>query len=59
VGLRPRASLEPFDSQAHFGLSGLLATRGLSAEAIREYEAALQTDPGNGEALAALRKLKP
>ena len=52
------AALDPFDSHAHFGLGALYAARGRSADAVREYEAGLQTDPANAEALAALRRLK-
>ena len=53
------ASLDSFDSHAHFELGALYAIRGAPGEAIREYEAGLQTDPRNTEALAALRQLKP
>jgi tetratricopeptide (TPR) repeat protein len=53
------ASLDPFDSHAHFELGALYAIRGAPEEALREYEAGLQTDPWNTEALAALRQLKP
>jgi tetratricopeptide (TPR) repeat protein len=53
------ASLDRFDSHAHFGLGALYANRGALTEAVREYEAGLQTDPRNTEALAALLQLKP
>ena len=53
------ASLNPFDSHAHFGLGGLYKASGQVTEAIREYEAGLQTDPFNAEGLAALHLLKP
>jgi tetratricopeptide (TPR) repeat protein len=52
-------SLDRFDSHAHFGLGALYASRGASKDAIREYEAGLQTDPRNPQALAALLQLKP
>jgi tetratricopeptide (TPR) repeat protein len=50
--------LESFDSYAHFHLGDLYAARGESTQAIREFEAGLQTDPSNIPALAALAKLK-
>ena len=53
------ASLDPYDTHAHFGLGALYANRGASKEAIREYDAGLQMDPRNTEALAALRQLRP
>jgi len=53
------ASLNPFDSHAHFCLGGLYKASGQVTEAIREYEAGLQTDPFNAEGLAALHLLKP
>ena len=52
------AALDPFDSYAHFHLGALYAARGRFAEAVREYEAGLLTDPRNPQALAALRQLK-
>ncbi len=52
------AALDPFDSHAHFRLGALYAGRGRAAEAEREYEAGLETDPSNAEAQAALRQLK-
>lgn len=51
-------SLDPFDGHVHFRLGALYAARGHSSEARREYEAGLQTDPNNTEALAKLRYLK-
>jgi len=51
-------SLEPFDSHGHFGLAALYAASGRSSSALREYEEGLRTDPGNREALAALRRLR-
>ena len=52
-------SLNPFDSHAHFGLGELYRANGQVTEAIREYEAGLQTDPFNAQGLAALHVLKP
>ncbi len=51
-------SLNRFDSHARFGLGMLYATTGQKTKAVREYQAGLQTDPNNPEALAALQKLK-
>jgi len=53
------ASLNPFDTHAHFGLGKLYRANGQVTEAIREYEAGLQTDPFNAEGLAAVNLLKP
>jgi Flp pilus assembly protein TadD len=53
------ASLNPFDSHAHFRLGELYQTNGRVTEAIREYEAGLETDPNNAEGLRALHILKP
>lgn len=50
-------SLDPFDSHARFGLGENYAASGRIAEAMREYQAGLATDPHNPEALAALEKL--
>jgi Tfp pilus assembly protein PilF len=51
-------SLEAFDSHAHFALAALYAASGRSSLAAREYEEGLKSDPGNREALAALRQLR-
>jgi protein O-mannosyl-transferase len=51
-------SLESFDSHGHFGLAALYAASGRNSLAAREYEEGLKTDPGNREALAALRQLR-
>ncbi len=51
-------ALDPFAGHAHFRLGALYAASGRRAEAAREYEAGLQTEPANSEALAALRQLK-
>ncbi|MGO9274750.1 MAG: tetratricopeptide repeat protein [Terriglobia bacterium] len=49
--------LNVFDSHAHFGLAAMEATSGRNREAIRDYEAGLESDPNNREARAALAKL--
>ena len=56
---REALSLDEFDSHAHFNLGSLYAAAGQTAEAVREYQAGLVTDPSNPEALAALKKLAP
>jgi tetratricopeptide (TPR) repeat protein len=63
---RPRAeqafrqalALNPFDSHAHFSLGGICAADGRTREAIREYQAGLETDSRNAEAQAALEELR-
>jgi len=52
-------AVDPFDSHAHFKLGEVYAKSGRNAEAVREYQAGLMTDPNNAEALAALKKLTP
>jgi tetratricopeptide (TPR) repeat protein len=51
-------SLDAFDSVAHFKLAELYAQAGRNADAMREYQAGLLTDPANSQALAAVRKLQ-
>jgi Flp pilus assembly protein TadD len=51
-------TLNPFDSHAHFSLGGIYAASGRRNEAIREYQAGLETDPANAQAHAALEKLR-
>ncbi len=51
-------ALESFDSHGHFGLAALYAASGRNSQAAREYEEGLKTDPGNREALGALRQLR-
>lgn len=51
-------ALDPFAGHAHIRLGALYAASGRRAEAAREYEAGLETDPTNAEALEALRRLK-
>ncbi len=48
----------PSDSHAHFALGAIAAASGRTAEALREYQAGLETDPANAEALNALHKLQ-
>jgi tetratricopeptide (TPR) repeat protein len=55
---RQAVSLDAFDSHAHFGLGSVLEKEGRAAEALKEYQAGLLTDPRNAEALAALTRLK-
>lgn len=55
---RQALALDPFDSHAHFSLGGICAADGRTREAIREYQAGLETDPRNAEAHAALEKLR-
>jgi Flp pilus assembly protein TadD len=50
--------MDGFDSRAHFGLAALCEAAGRSAEALREYQAGLQTDPANPKARAAVQKLR-
>lgn len=49
---------EPYNSHAHFNLGAIYAATGRIAEAVREYQAGLESHPSNREALAALQKLK-
>jgi tetratricopeptide (TPR) repeat protein len=51
-------ALDAFDSRPHFGLGAVLEAEGRNNEALREYEAGLQTDPRNPTALEALARLK-
>ena len=51
-------SMDPYDSHARFNLGALYAARGRIAEAMREYQAGLETDPKNAQARAALEKLR-
>ncbi len=56
---RHALELNRFDSHARFALGALYAAEGRTASARAQYEAGLETDPRNPEALAALKKLKP
>ena len=51
-------AIDNYDSHAHFRLGALYRAAGRMAEAGREYQAGLVTDPLNPEALAALKQLK-
>ena len=55
---REAVAVERFDSHAHFSLGELHAADGRTAEAIREYQAGLETDPTNAQARAAWQKLR-
>ena len=50
-------SLNSFDSHARFALAALHEREHRVDEAIRQYRAGLQTDPGNAQALAAIGRL--
>ncbi len=50
---------DPFDSHAHLSLARIYLAKGRAAEAEKEFESCLFTDPRNAEALAAVRKLRP
>jgi tetratricopeptide (TPR) repeat protein len=52
------AAIDPFDSHARFNLGALFMVKGRKAEALREYQAGLQTDPRNAEARAIVEKLR-
>ncbi len=54
---RTALSLSPDKSQAHFQLGALYLSQGRRAEAMREYQAGLKSDPENRDALAAVEKL--
>jgi Tfp pilus assembly protein PilF len=56
--LQQMAKEYPYDSTTHVKLGRLLEKEGKSAEARKEYQASLVTDPANSEAQAALRRLK-
>jgi Tfp pilus assembly protein PilF len=49
---------EPFDSHAHFALGAIEAADGRTRDALREYEAGIETDPSNADALSAIHKLQ-
>jgi protein O-mannosyl-transferase len=48
----------PYDGEAHQQLGKLLEQAGAMAEARKEYQATLETDPANDEAKAALKRLQ-
>jgi protein O-mannosyl-transferase len=51
-------ALSPTESRAHFMLGLFYMDSKRNADAIREYRAGLQIDPGNADALANLKKLE-
>ena len=51
-------AIDTYDSHAHFRLGALYGATGRAAEAARQYQAGLVTDPLNPEALAALKQLE-
>jgi tetratricopeptide (TPR) repeat protein len=55
---RQAVALDPFNSSARFGLGSVLETEGRCGEALKEYEAGLQTDPRNPSALKSVERLK-
>lgn len=55
---RRALELQPYESRVHFSLGAIYTSAGRRAEAIREYQAGLETDPANREARARLEKLK-
>jgi protein O-mannosyl-transferase len=56
--LRQIVAQFPFDGDSHLQLANILAIAGNLDEARREYQAVLQTDPANANALAALKRLQ-
>lgn len=54
---RSAIGLEPFDSQAQFGLARILTAEGHKSEAADHYRVGLDMDPNNQEAQIALRQL--
>jgi tetratricopeptide (TPR) repeat protein len=55
---RQAVALDPFNSPARFGLGSVLETQDRYGEALKEYEAGLQTDPRNPAALKSVERLK-
>jgi tetratricopeptide (TPR) repeat protein len=55
---RQAAALDRFDSRAHFGLGAVLEAEGHAQEALREFEAGLQTDPRNPAGLESVERLR-
>jgi Flp pilus assembly protein TadD len=55
---RDALALNGADSHAHFNLGLIYAAAGRNAEAAREYQAALEADPGNPEIRSALQQLR-
>ncbi|MGH9358373.1 MAG: tetratricopeptide repeat protein, partial [Terriglobia bacterium] len=50
--------LNSFDSVAHFGLASILAGEGRNAQAEKQYQEGLETDPANLQARTKLQALK-
>ena len=55
---RAALSLDPRDSNAHFGLGYLYQSTGRRAEALREYQAGLALNPTDARAREAMQKLR-
>ena len=55
---REVVALNPFNSRAHLELARIYLATGRPAEAEKEFEGCLLTDPANKEALAAVRNLR-
>ncbi|HEV2379609.1 MAG TPA: tetratricopeptide repeat protein [Terriglobia bacterium] len=55
---RAALGLDQFDSKAHFGLGHIDAEARRTADALREYEAGLLSDPTNATAQSELHKLR-
>ena len=51
-------ALDAFDSGAHFGLGAALEAESRPGDALKEYEAGLETDPRNAAALQTVERLK-
>jgi len=56
-GFRAALALDEFDSRAHFGLGRIYAAAGRKADALKQYQAGLGSDPTNVEAQTAVRDL--
>jgi Tfp pilus assembly protein PilF len=55
---RHAIQMNPFDSHAHFGLGEIFEASGKPAEALREFQRGLETDPSDTEAKAAALRLR-
>jgi Flp pilus assembly protein TadD len=51
-------SLDPSDSNAHFGIGYVSRALGRKAEALSQYQSGLMKDPTNAQALAAVQELR-
>jgi Tfp pilus assembly protein PilF len=58
AALQRALSINPYYSQARISLGSLYETDRRRAEAIHEFQTILQNEPGNFEAIAALRRLQ-